>query len=96
LIGGFLTTERVASLRQSLLAGILEHRAAIEQRLEAAIESGLDVAALVTTKVAAFPVEKLEALVLEVARRELRAIEVLGGVLGVLIGLGQVLVLRFL
>jgi uncharacterized membrane protein YheB (UPF0754 family) len=96
LIGGFLTAERVASLRQSLLSGILEHRAAIEQRVEAAIESGLDVAGLVTTKVAAFPVEKLEALVLEVARRELRAIEVLGGVLGVLIGLGQVLVLRFL
>ena len=96
LIGGFLTAERVASLRQSLLAGILEHRPVIEQRLEAAIESGLDVAALVTTKVAAFPVEKLEALVLEVSRRELRAIEILGGVLGVLIGVGQVLVIRFL
>ena len=96
LIGGFLTAERVASLRQSLLAGILEHRPVIEQRLEAAIESGLDVAALVTTKVAAFPVEKLEALVLEVSRRELRAIEILGGVLGVLICVGQVLVIRFL
>ena len=40
--------------------------------------------------------EREEALVLEVSRRELRAIEVLGGVLGVLIGVGQVLVIQFL
>jgi uncharacterized membrane protein YheB (UPF0754 family) len=44
---------------------------------------------LVETKVAAFEVEKLEAIILEVASRELVAITWLGGVLGVLIGFGQ-------
>ena len=45
---------------------------------------------LVEAKVATFAVEKIEALVLEVAGRELQAIVVLGGVLGALIGLLQV------
>ena len=51
---------------------------------------GLDVPQLVESKVAAFAIEKLEKLILEVAARELRAIVVLGGVLGALIGLCQV------
>ena len=52
--------------------------------------------ALVTAKVAAFPVERLEELILQVASRELRAIEILGAVLGLLIGLVQVLLLALL
>ena len=41
-------------------------------------------------KVASFEILKLERLILEVANRELRAIVVLGGVLGIMIGLLQV------
>ena len=40
--------------------------------------------------------EKLESLVLQVASRELRAIEILGGVLGIVIGLGQVALHHFI
>lgn len=93
LIGGFLTQERVAELRGALVQGILEHKDLIRDRLEPAIEASLDVKAIVADKVEAFPVEKLEAMILGVANRELRAIEWLGGVLGVLIGIGQVLLI---
>ena len=41
-------------------------------------------------KVQAFDLDRLENMILEIATRELRAIEILGGVLGVLIGLIQV------
>lgn len=92
LIGAFLTDERIAELEHTIVDGILAHREVILEKLEQAIEQGLDVRQLVTEKVAAFPVPKLEQLVLDVAARELRAIEVLGGVLGFLIGVGQVLV----
>lgn len=93
LIGGFLTQERVAELRGALVQGILEHKDLIRDRLEPAIEASLDVKAIVADKVEAFPVEKLEEMILGVANRELRAIEWLGGVLGVLIGIGQVLLI---
>lgn len=93
LIGGFLTDDRVADLRGSIVKGIMNHKGAILEQLERAVEDGLDVQALVTEKVAAFPIEKLESLILEVASRELRAIEILGGVLGAVVGVIQVFVL---
>lgn len=92
LIGGFLTPERIADLRNAIVASVLERKDLIMERLEQAVEKGLDVQKMVREKVEAFPVERLEALVLKVASRELRAIELLGAVLGVLIGLIQVLV----
>ena len=96
LIGGFLTPERVDDIKKSLIKGVLERRETILEHLEDAVENGLDVAAIVERKVADFSVEKVESIILEVASRELRAIEVLGGVLGVLIGVGQVFLLWWL
>jgi uncharacterized membrane protein YheB (UPF0754 family) len=90
LIGGFLTEERVADIRNSIVDGIMKHRETVMDEVERGLAKGLDVPALVEKKVAGFAIEKLEAIILEVASRELRAIEVLGGVLGVLIGLLQV------
>jgi uncharacterized membrane protein YheB (UPF0754 family) len=90
LIGGFLTEERVRDLRASIVDGVMRHKDAVLDQVEKGLAKGLDVPALVEKKVAGFAIEKLESLILEVASRELRAIEVLGGVLGVLIGLAQV------
>jgi uncharacterized membrane protein YheB (UPF0754 family) len=93
LIGGFLTDDRIDDLRKSIVDSLLERKGDILDKLEEALEQGLDVRSVVTEKVAAFPVEKLETLVLQVAAKELRAIEILGGVLGIIIGLGQVALL---
>jgi uncharacterized membrane protein YheB (UPF0754 family) len=93
LIGGFLTPDRIDDLRGAIIQGILDHKDLILERLEQAVEAGIDVQKMVREKVEAFPVERLEKLVLKVASRELRAIEILGGFLGVLIGIGQVAVI---
>lgn len=90
LIGGFLTEARVDEIRSSIISGIMIHKDAVLDEVERGLEKGLDVPSLVEEKVAGFAVEKLEAMILEVASRELKSIEVLGGVLGVLIGLCQV------
>jgi len=89
LIGGFLTEDRVREIRDSMGRSVLTQRAVILDALEQGLAKGLDVPRLVETKVAAFAVEKLESLILEIAARELTAIVWLGGVLGVLIGFGQ-------
>jgi uncharacterized membrane protein YheB (UPF0754 family) len=96
LIGGFLTPERIGDLRGSIVKKILEQEDLIFEKLEQAIEQGLDVRKLVEEKVANFEIQKLESIILQVARKELRAIEILGGVLGALIGLIQVLVFGWL
>ncbi len=96
LVGGLLTEQRVADVEAALGRAFLENKELLYAEIERALEQGLDVRELVTEKVSRFPVERLEALVLEVARRELRAIEWLGGVLGFLVGLLQVGVLALL
>jgi len=90
LIGGFLTEERIVDIKQSITDSIMEHREEVLDEVEKGLSKGLDVPQLVEEKVAAFEVLKLERLILEVASRELRAIVVLGGLLGALIGLAQV------
>lgn len=51
----------------------------------------VDVAGIVENRVREFDLEKLERVIVQLSHRELRAIELMGGLLGVLIGLGQVL-----
>jgi uncharacterized membrane protein YheB (UPF0754 family) len=92
LIGGFLTEERVASLRDAIARSVMANKDQVLDAVEKGLAEGLDVPRLVEEKVAEFPVEKVEAMILEVSARELRAIEWLGGVLGALIGIGQVFV----
>jgi uncharacterized membrane protein YheB (UPF0754 family) len=49
---------------------------------------------LVHQKIEGFSVETLEEIILRISRRELKAIEILGGVLGFIIGLLQVLIIH--
>ena len=62
--------------------------AAIREKLPEAIKE-FDVGGVVREKINAYPVEKLEALVLSVAKDHLRKIELFGAVLGLLLGIGQ-------
>ncbi len=88
-VGAFLTDERVGDLKAAAVRGVLSRKAEILQGIEAAVRDGVDIRQIVEEKVAGFEVSRLESLILEVAARELRAIEVLGGVLGLAVGLIQ-------
>lgn len=59
------------------------------ERVRGRVEERIDLEALVAEKILALNLDELEALVIRLAGRELRAIVVLGAVLGFLIGLGQ-------
>ncbi len=96
LVGKMLTEERVDDLRQAVLRSLLRRRELMFDGLERALEQGLDIREMVAEKVAAFPVARLQELVLEVAARELRTIEILGGVLGLAIGLAQAALIAIL
>ncbi|MBA2341130.1 MAG: DUF445 family protein [Pyrinomonadaceae bacterium] len=61
---------------------------AARERLPTAIAE-FDIGGIVRNKVSEYPVEKLEALVLSVAKQHLRTIELFGLLLGFLLGVGQ-------
>jgi uncharacterized membrane protein YheB (UPF0754 family) len=56
--------------------------------------ASLDLAGLVEDRLVSMDWEHMEAIVYSVAGRELKLIEVMGGVLGALVGLGQALVVH--
>lgn len=96
LVGALLTDERVGDLRAQAVKGVMEQREVLVAGFQQALDEGLDVHRIVEEKVASFPIARLEELIVEVAAKELRAIEVLGGVLGALIGLIQAGLLAWL
>jgi uncharacterized membrane protein YheB (UPF0754 family) len=61
---------------------------AAQERLPAAIAE-FDIGGIVRQKVAGYPVEKLEELVLSVAQQHLKTIELFGAVIGFMIGIAQ-------
>jgi uncharacterized membrane protein YheB (UPF0754 family) len=68
--------------------------AAARERLPAAIAE-FDVGGLVRKKVADYPIEKLEVLVLSVAQHHLKTIELFGALIGFWIGVGQAIYFWF-
>ncbi|MBI3328317.1 MAG: DUF445 family protein [Nitrospinae bacterium] len=83
--------ERVQKLKRALIAELVN---LFPQEVEAAIKQLVDkvnIGQIVAHRVEQFEFDRLENLVYRVARMELRWVEYLGGVLGFIIGLLQVL-----
>ena len=76
------------SMERATKALVVRITAAARERLPAAIAE-FDVGGLVRKKVSDYPVEKLEALVLSVAKHHLKTIELFGAVIGLFLGVGQ-------
>lgn len=78
------------SLERASKALVVRITAAARERLPTAIAE-FDVGGLVRRKVSDYPIEKLEALVLSVAKHHLKTIELFGALIGFFIGVGQVI-----
>lgn len=76
-------------LRESVAAEVSANFPQITQKLLARVNDQVDVRRLVEDKINNLSLVDVESLVLDVARRELKQIELLGGVLGLLIGFVQ-------
>jgi uncharacterized membrane protein YheB (UPF0754 family) len=83
-----LPEQTVARARNNLVERIT---AAAKERLPAII-ADFDVGGLVRNKVAAYPLDKLEALILSVAGQHLKTIELFGAAIGFVVGLGQAII----
>ena len=57
--------------------------------------AGLDLGAMVEDRLLQLDLDEMEHLVLSIGGRELRSIEVMGGLLGALVGLGQAALVQF-
>jgi uncharacterized membrane protein YheB (UPF0754 family) len=84
-IGDHIDESKVKEASTSLTDAII---AAVHAKLPEAVAE-FDVGGLVREKIHNYPPEKLEALVMSVAKEHLRTIELFGALFGFLIGLAQ-------
>jgi uncharacterized membrane protein YheB (UPF0754 family) len=96
MVGMFLQGALLEQVKAMLLAQMGEKLPLLIERVVERAEHKLDVSAIVAAKVEKFDLGKLESLIYEVSARELKTIELLGGVLGFLVGVGQVVLLQIL
>jgi uncharacterized membrane protein YheB (UPF0754 family) len=83
------TLERFAS---GLAQDVMRYVPSLIDGAAADLKTHFDIRQLIRSKIEAFELERLEAIVEQIAGRELRFIEVLGGVIGLVVGAALALV----
>jgi uncharacterized membrane protein YheB (UPF0754 family) len=90
MIGMFMQGPLLEQVKGLLRDQLSEKFPSLIERVVERAENKLDISEIVRQKVESFDLTKLEAIIHEVSARELKTIEVLGGVLGFIVGLVQV------
>lgn len=93
LLGGFINKSTLAKLEVIAASAMKDEAAPLMEKIATQFEASVNLKQLIEANIAAFDLERLEAIVNEVATREFRTIERLGAVLGFLIGCLQLLIL---
>lgn len=87
LVRAFVTQDLVDKLKARIEKEIVVFIEGLSGELHRGLGEHLDIHEMVRSRMVAFPLERLEGIVHKIAKKELRHIEVLGGVLGAIIGL---------
>lgn len=89
MIRAVVPDELSEDIRKAVVNEILRTLPKIIERVADQVEDQVDVQTMVRERIEDLDLETLENMVLAIARQELRAIEVLGGVIGFVVGLLQ-------
>jgi uncharacterized membrane protein YheB (UPF0754 family) len=90
MVSMFLQGELLAQVRALLVNDVVAFTPEFVAELAQALEGKLKIEEVVRKKIEDFDVMRLEEIIFQIASRELKAIEILGGVIGVVVGLVQV------
>ena len=93
LLGGFINEGILAKFEVIAAASMKEEARPLMEKVATQFETSVNLKQMIEENIAAFDLERLEAIVNEIAKREFRTIERLGAVLGFLIGCLQVVIL---
>ena len=86
IMGSFVSDDTLDKIAAEFVKEIREMISKLAERIAKGIEIEIDVEAIVRDKVAAFSSDKLEEILFAIMKREFRFVELVGAVLGFLIG----------
>ena len=92
MISMFIGDKTIAQLKEVLMAELETLFPQLMQNYMGTLQQELDLEKIVTEKVSLFSSDKLEKVLNDIMAKEFRFVEIIGGVLGFLIGLLQVLI----
>ena len=95
LVGNFVNDQAVESLENMALEEIDKEGEVLMEKIATKFESNFDVKHIVEQRIQEFDLDRLESIVMEVARKEFKTIERLGFVLGFVVGCPQVALIWF-
>ncbi len=93
LIGGFINENTLSMLEEIAAEELAGHASALTGKLGDEAERHMEVGLYVEEQIKAFDLDKLESVIKRIASKEFRTIELLGGVLGFAVGIGQLALL---
>ena len=95
LVGSMINESTLNTLENMASEALQQEVDPLKARIAEDLESHLKIKTVVSQKISALELDNLETLISRVAKNEFRAIELLGGFLGFVIGIAQVLILMF-
>lgn len=93
MIAMFMSSDMVEKIKGFLMEQMGSLNEELIDKLSSQLEEELDIHRIVEEKVAAFSSDKLEEILFSIMRREFKFVELVGALLGFLIGVAQVLLL---
>jgi len=96
LLAMFINDKSIAAIKNVLSEEVKGMLPGAIDRFADNLEKNFDIEEVVFEKVAAFPVEKLEDVLMGILQKELKFIEIVGAILGAIIGVIQVVIAPYL
>ena len=96
LVRTFVSNDIIDSLKSKIEVEIMRFIGNMREELHHGLGEHLDIHEMVQQRIESFDLDRLEEIVFRIAKKELRHIEILGGVLGAAIGLVQAGLLVFI
>lgn len=93
MVAMFLQGELGQQIKQSMLEQFRKAIPGLMQTLLDRLEEGMNFQEIIRQKIEAFELSKLEQIIYRISARELRTIELLGGVLGFFVGVVQIVIM---
>lgn len=93
MLAMFMSSEMAEKIKGFLIEQLGSLNEELIDKLSVQLEEELDIHRIVEEKVAAFSSDKLEEVLFSIMRREFKFVELVGAVLGFLIGIAQILLL---
>ena len=91
----FLTPDVIETLKEQASDELLKMIPQVKERIAQGLHDDLNIQEFVEEKIRNFSVRKMEEITMNIATKELKTIEVLGGVLGLAIGVIQVVLMTY-